>query len=61
MDEIEGRVLAWLGQRYALAQEPGSLAAMLKECIHGKCSPDGALFGDLAEALDCLERAQAGL
>jgi hypothetical protein len=60
MDEVEARVLAWLGERHALAQQPGSLAAMLKEYIRRKCSPDAALFGDLAEALDYLERAPAG-
>ena len=53
-------MLAWLGQRYPLPQEAGSLTAMLKECIRRKCSPDAALFGDLEKALDYLERAQAG-
>ena len=60
LDEVEGRVLAWLGERYVLAQKPGDLAAMLKDCIRGKRPADAALFRDLAEALDYLERAQAG-
>jgi hypothetical protein len=61
MDEVEARVLAWLGERHALAQQPGGLTAMLKACVQGKHPADAVLFCDLAEALDYLERVQAGL
>ncbi|HEX2198965.1 MAG TPA: hypothetical protein VHG88_10140 [Burkholderiales bacterium] len=61
MDELEGRVLAWLRERHAPLRERGSLSALLRECIERKTTVDPSLFGDLAEALDHLERVQAGL
>lgn len=61
MDELEGRVLAWLRERHAPLRERGSLRALLRECIEGKTRVDPGLFGDVAEALDHLERVQAGL
>lgn len=61
MAEVEGRVLAWLRERHASLRVPGSLAALLKDCIERRAPADGAVFADLAEALDYLERVQAGL
>ena len=61
MDEVEGGVLGWLRERHAVLAERGSVAALLKECIERKVRVEETLFEDLAEALDYLERVQAGL
>jgi hypothetical protein len=58
--EVEGRVLAWLGERHAVLQGRASVTGLLKDCIERKASVDPALLADLAGALDDLERIQAG-
>lgn len=60
MEEVEGRVLAWLRERHRALQERVSVTALLKDCVERKAMADAALFADLAEALDHLERIQAG-
>lgn len=60
MDEVESRVLAWLRGRHELLQEGGSVTSLLRECIERKAALSAALLDDLAEALDDLERIQAG-
>jgi hypothetical protein len=61
MDQVEGSVLGWLRERHPVLAERGSVTALLKGCIERKISVDARLFQDLAEALDHLERVQAGL
>ncbi len=62
MEEVERRVLGWLRERHAGLREGGdSLAVLLRRCIERRILLDAALLADLAEALDYLERAQAGL
>lgn len=60
MDEVEGRVLAWLRERHPLLAARGGMTGLLKDCIERKAAVDPALFADLAGALDDLERIQAG-
>ncbi|HEX6320562.1 MAG TPA: hypothetical protein VFZ84_17025 [Burkholderiales bacterium] len=60
MGEVEGRVLAWLRERHAPLAQRGSLTALLRDCIERKTAAEPGLFDDLAEALDHLERMQAG-
>jgi hypothetical protein len=60
MDEVEGRVLAWLRQRHAALGERGSLTGLLRDCVERRAAIAPALLADLAEALDELERIQAG-
>ena len=60
MAQVEGSVLDWLRERHPLLATRGSLTALLRECIERKACVDAALFEDLAEALDHLERVQAG-
>lgn len=63
MDEIEGRVLAWLRERHGVLQERGSVTALLKDCISRSVAQREALpplFQDLDEALEHLERMQRG-
>ena len=60
MEEVEGRVLAWLRERHARLARRGSLTGLLKDCIQRRTAVDPGLFDDLAEALDHLERMQAG-
>ena len=60
MEEVEGRVLAWLRERHARLARRGSLTGLLKDCIQRRTAVDPGLFDDLAEALDHLERVQAG-
>jgi len=57
IEELESRVLEWLRQRHAVQ---GSLTALLKDCIQRKAMLDERVFADLAEALEHLERVQAG-
>jgi hypothetical protein len=61
MEEVEARVLAWLRERHRPLQGRASVTALLKDCIGRKARGDAALFADLAEALEHLERVQAGL
>ena len=58
--EVEGRVLAWLRERHGALRARADLTGLLKDCIERKVSVDAALFADLAEALEHLERVQAG-
>lgn len=60
MGEVEGRVLDWLRERHGALRERAGLTGLLRDCIERKLSVDGALLADLAEALDHLERVQAG-
>lgn len=60
MDEVEGRVLDWLRERHAQLRGSPGVAALLRESIERKTAVDPALLADLGEALDYLERAQAG-
>jgi hypothetical protein len=60
MDELEGRVLAWLRERHAPLAAAGSLTLLLRRVIERKSAVDKALLEDCAEALDHLERVQAG-
>ena len=60
MDEVEGRVLGWLRERHAQLRGNAGMTALLRQCIERKTSIDSALLADLGEALDYLERAQAG-
>lgn len=65
MDEVEARVLGWLRERHAVLASHASITALLRDCIAMKCEAGAEalkpLFADLAEALDHLERIQAGL
>jgi hypothetical protein len=60
MDEVERRLLAWLGRQHGVLQGRASVTALLRDCIERKSAVDPALFADLAAALDDLERLQAG-
>jgi hypothetical protein len=60
MDEVEGRLLAWLRQRHETLAARGSVTALLRDCIERKAAADPSLLKDLDEALDDLERIQAG-
>lgn len=60
MGEVESRVLAWLGERHPLVAQRGGVAPLLKDCIERKICIDAALFQDLSEAMDHLERVQSG-
>jgi hypothetical protein len=53
-------VLAWLRQRHAALGERGSLTGLLRDCVERRAAIAPALLADLAEALDELERIQAG-
>ncbi len=59
MEEVEQRVLAWLRGRHPSLQE--GLADFLKRSISHCADGKEALFQDIAEALDDLERMQTGL
>jgi hypothetical protein len=61
MGEVEGRVLDWMRSRHSGLAEGASLSALLKDCVQGKGRLDRAFFDDLSEALDYLERVQAGI
>jgi hypothetical protein len=64
MEQVEGSVLGWLRERHPLLSERGSVTALLKDCISRSvpAAPEALepLFKDLDEALDHLERLQAG-
>jgi hypothetical protein len=60
IDEVEGRLLAWLRPRHPALQQRGSVTALLRDCIERRAGADPALLADLAAALDDLERLQAG-
>jgi hypothetical protein len=60
MDEVEGRVLGWLRERHAQLRGSAGMTALLRQCIERKACVDPALLADLTEALDYLERTQAG-
>jgi hypothetical protein len=65
MEQVEGSVLGWLRERHPLLARRGSLTQLLKDCISRSPVEERdalpPLFEDLAEALDHLERTQAGL
>lgn len=65
MDEVEARVAAWLRERHEILASGASVTALLRDCVALRCdAPAEALrelFDDFAEALDDLERIQAGL
>jgi hypothetical protein len=61
IEQVEGSVLGWLRERHAPLRERGSVTALLKDCVERKVSVNPDLLRDLAEALDHLERIQAGL
>jgi hypothetical protein len=64
MEQVEGSVLGWLGERHPFLKERGSVTQVLKDCISRSVSdaPEALqpLFKDLGEALDHLEQAQRG-
>jgi hypothetical protein len=60
MDEVQGRVLAWLRERHASLEGERSLTALLKDCVERKAVLEPALLADLSQALEDLEKIQAG-
>jgi len=71
MEQVEGSVLGWLrergkddAKRHALLAERGSVTQLLKDCIsrslNEKQEALPALFKDLDEALDHLDKVQSG-
>ncbi len=61
MEDVEARVNAWLRTRHALPEE-GGFTAILRQSIAAPLSfpEQQALFADLEEALEELERIQRG-
>jgi len=64
MQEVEGKVVAWLRQKHPLFETRGSVTDLLRDCI-ARSQPHGAevlqpVFKDLDEALGHLEEAQHG-
>jgi hypothetical protein len=64
MQEVEGRVVAWLRQKHPVFESRDSVTGLLRDCI-ARSQPQGAevlqpLFKDLDEALGHLEQVQHG-
>jgi hypothetical protein len=64
MEQVEGSVLGWLGERHKVLAERSSVTQLLKDCI-SRSTQEGPdvlqpLFKDLGEALDHLEQVQRG-
>jgi hypothetical protein len=64
LQEVEGRVVAWLRQKHPLFETRESVTGLLRDCI-ARSQPHGAevlqpLFKDLDEALGHLEQVQHG-
>ena len=64
MQEVEGRVLAWLRLKHPLFATRDSVTGLLRDCI-ARSQPAGRevlqpLFRDLDEALGHLEQVQHG-
>jgi len=64
MQEVEGRVVAWLRQKHPLFETRESVTGLLRDCI-ARSQPAGLevlqpLFKDLDEALGHLEEVQHG-
>lgn len=63
IDRVEESVLAWLRERHPLLAQRESVTQLLKECVAAP-EPDQAgleaLFRDLGEALEHLEKVQRG-
>jgi len=64
MQEVEGRVVAWLRLKHPLLETRDSVTGLLRDCI-ARSQPAGAevlqpLFRDLDEALGHLEEVQHG-
>ena len=64
MQEVEGRVLAWLRQKHPLFESRDSVIGLLRDCI-ARSQPHAAevlqtVFRDLDEALRHLEEVQHG-
>lgn len=64
MQEVEGKVVAWLRQKHPLFETRESVTGLLRDCI-ARSQPAGAevlqpLFSDLGEALAHLEEVQHG-
>jgi hypothetical protein len=64
MQEVEGKVLAWLRQKHPLFAARDSMTGLLKDCIP-RSEPAGAdvlqpIFKDFEEALAHLEQVQRG-
>jgi hypothetical protein len=65
MEQVEGSVAAWLGQRHPVLEGGASVTGLLRHCI-ARSQPAGAdvlqpLLEDLDEALRHLEEVQRGL
>jgi hypothetical protein len=63
MEEVEARVLAWLSGRHAGLSEKNGFTKILRDCIASPSSSpqQEALFNDIGEALEDLERMQSGI
>ena len=64
MQEVEGKVVAWLRLKHPLLGTRDSVTSLLRDCI-ARSQPAGAevlqpLFRDLDEALGHLEEVQHG-
>ena len=64
MQEVEGRVLAWLRLKHPLFETRESVTGLLRDCI-ARSQPAGPevlqpLFRDLDEAFGHLEQVQHG-
>jgi hypothetical protein len=64
MQEVEGKVVAWLRQKHPLFETRDSVTGLLKDCI-ARSQPHGRevlqpVFRDLDEALGHLEEVQHG-
>lgn len=64
MQEVEGKVVAWLRQKHALFDTRESVTGLLRDCI-ARSQPAGPevlqpLFRDLDAALGHLEQVQHG-
>jgi len=64
MQEVEGRVVAWLRPKHPLLETRDSVTGLLRDCI-ARSQPAGTevlqpLFRDLDEALGHLEQVQHG-
>ncbi|HEY1287482.1 MAG TPA: hypothetical protein VGF58_04095 [Burkholderiales bacterium] len=64
MQEVEGRVVAWLRPKHPLLENRDSVTGLLRDCI-ARSQPAGPdvlqpLFRDLDEALGHLEEVQHG-